>query len=128
MGYFVVRKTNTGVKFDLHAGNHEVIATSEVYSGINACRAGVASVAKNAPIAAVEGHYSPYYNEFDYTETLAKGCREAGIAAFTGDGLNRDFFNAGCAALEKAVIEAYYEALENAENEVEDAEAETVDF
>jgi stage V sporulation protein G len=32
------------------------------------------------------------------------------------------------AALEKAVIEAYYEALENAENEVEDAEAEPVDF
>ena len=55
-----------------------------------------------APIAAVEGHYSPYYNEFDYTETLASGCREAGIAAFTGDGLNRDFFNAGCAALEKS--------------------------
>ena len=55
-----------------------------------------------APIAAVEGHYSPYYNEFDYTETLAKGCREADIAAFTGDGLNRDFFNAGCAALEKS--------------------------
>ena len=45
-----------------------------------------------APIAAVEGHYSPYYNEFDYTETLAKGCREAGIAAFTGDGLNEMFF------------------------------------
>ena len=33
------------------------------------------------------------------------------------------------AALEKAVIEAYYEALENAENEVEDAEAEaSVDY
>ena len=31
-------------------------------------------------------------------------------------------------ALEKAVIEAYYEALENAENEVEDAEDESVDF
>ena len=32
-------------------------------------------------------------------------------------------------ALEKAVIEAYYEALENAENEVEDAEAEaSVDY
>ena len=31
-------------------------------------------------------------------------------------------------ALEKAVIEADYEALENAENEVEDAEEEPVDF
>ena len=32
------------------------------------------------------------------------------------------------AALEKAVIEAYYEALENAENEPEDVEEEPVDF
>ena len=33
------------------------------------------------------------------------------------------------AALEKAVIEAYYEALENAENEIEDAEEEaSVDY
>ena len=32
------------------------------------------------------------------------------------------------AALEKAVIDAYYEALENAENEVEDIEEEPVDF
>ncbi|MBP3667454.1 MAG: septation regulator SpoVG [Clostridia bacterium] len=32
------------------------------------------------------------------------------------------------AALEKAVIEAYYEALENAENEVEDAEEAPVEL
>ena len=32
------------------------------------------------------------------------------------------------AALEKAVIEAYYEALENAENEPEDVEEEPVGF
>ena len=32
MGKFVVRKTNTGVKFDLKAGNGQVIATSEVYT------------------------------------------------------------------------------------------------
>jgi len=31
-------------------------------------------------------------------------------------------------ALEKAVIEAYYEALENAENEVEDAEEAPAEF
>ena len=33
---------------------------------------------------------------------MAKGCRQAGIAAFTGDGLNEMFFEAGCTALEKA--------------------------
>ncbi len=54
MGKFVVRKTNTGVKFDLKAGNGEVIATSEVYTTEDACRNGIESVKKNAPVAAVE--------------------------------------------------------------------------
>ena len=54
MGKFVIRKTNTGVKFDLKAGNGEVIATSEVYASKGACLKGVASVQKNAPVAAVE--------------------------------------------------------------------------
>lgn len=54
MGKFVVRKTNTGIKFDLKAGNGEVIATSEVYSSESACKNGIESVQKNAPVAAVE--------------------------------------------------------------------------
>lgn len=54
MGKFVIKHTKTGVKFDLKAGNGEVIATSEVYSGLDACKAGIESVRKNAPIAAVE--------------------------------------------------------------------------
>ena len=54
MAKFVIRTTNTGVKFDLKAGNGEVIATSEVYSSDAACRGGIASVQKNAPIAGVE--------------------------------------------------------------------------
>ena len=54
MGKFVIRETNTGIKFDLKAGNGEVIATSEVYASEAACRNGVASVMKNAPVAAVE--------------------------------------------------------------------------
>lgn len=54
MGKFVMRKTNTGVKFDLKAGNGEVIATSEVYASDAACKKGIASVQKNAPAAAVE--------------------------------------------------------------------------
>lgn len=54
MGKFIVRSVNTGIKFDLKAGNGEVIATSEVYSSLAACKAGIASVQKNAPMAAVE--------------------------------------------------------------------------
>jgi uncharacterized protein YegP (UPF0339 family) len=42
------------VKFDLKATNGEVIATSEVYATLASCKKGIASVAKNAPIANVE--------------------------------------------------------------------------
>ena len=54
MGKFVIRKTNTGIKFDLKASNGEVIATSEVYSSPESCKKGLASVQKHAPVAAVE--------------------------------------------------------------------------
>jgi len=54
MGKFVIRRTNTGIKFDLKATNGEVISTSEVYKSLASCKAGVASVMKNAPIAPIE--------------------------------------------------------------------------
>ena len=54
MGKFVIRETKTGMKFDLKAGNGEVIATSEVYTSEKSCRNGIVSVQKNAPVAAVE--------------------------------------------------------------------------
>ena len=54
MGKFVIRKTNTGFKFDLKAGNGEVIATSEVYEALASAKNGAESVAKNAPIANLE--------------------------------------------------------------------------
>ena len=54
MGKYVVKKTNTGIKFDLKAGNGEIIANSEVYSSKSACMNGIKSVMKNAPIAALE--------------------------------------------------------------------------
>ena len=53
MGKFVVKKTNTGVKFDLKATNGQVIATSEVYSSDAACKNGIESVKKNAPDAEI---------------------------------------------------------------------------
>ena len=54
MGKFVVRNTNTGIKFDLKATNGDVILTSEVYTAKASCLNGVESVKKNAPVAAVE--------------------------------------------------------------------------
>lgn len=54
MGKFVVKKTKTGIKFDLKATNGQIIANSEVYSSEAAMKNGIQSVKKNAPIAAVE--------------------------------------------------------------------------
>ncbi len=54
MGKFIIKDTNTGIKFDLKANNGEVIATSEVYTTEAACRNGVDSVVRNAPVAPVE--------------------------------------------------------------------------
>jgi uncharacterized protein YegP (UPF0339 family) len=54
MGKFVIRTVNTGIKFDLKATNGQVIATSEVYTTEAACRNGIDSIKKNAPVANVE--------------------------------------------------------------------------
>ena len=63
MGKFVVKKTNTGVKFDLKATNGQVIATSEVYASDDACKKGIASVQKNAPVANIEDQTVEGYAE-----------------------------------------------------------------
>ena len=54
MSKFVIRNVPSGVKFDLKATNGQVILTSEIYSGVAACRNGVESIIKNAPVANVE--------------------------------------------------------------------------
>ena len=54
MGKFVIRETNTGVKFDLKAGNGQVIATGEGYKAKASCLNGVESVKKNVVDAKIE--------------------------------------------------------------------------
>ena len=54
MGKFVIKEVSSGFKFNLLAGNGQVIAVSEVYSTKSACENGIESVRKNAPEAKVE--------------------------------------------------------------------------
>ncbi|MBO5556802.1 MAG: YegP family protein [Oscillospiraceae bacterium] len=44
MGKFEIKAVKTGIKFNLKAGNGEVIATSEIYTSEAACRKGIDSV------------------------------------------------------------------------------------
>lgn len=49
MGKFVMKETaNGGFKFDLKAGNGEIIASSQTYKSDKSCEAGIESVKKNA--------------------------------------------------------------------------------
>ena len=54
MGKFVIKQAKTGPMFNLKARNGEIIGTSEIYTSLDACKNGVASVQKNAPVANFE--------------------------------------------------------------------------
>ena len=48
MGKFVMKQVKTGIKFNLKAGNGEIIATSEIYTTEAACKKGIESVRTNS--------------------------------------------------------------------------------
>ena len=54
MGKFVIRETNGKYSFRQKATNGQVIAVSQMYKSLVTCKAGIASVMTNAPIAGVE--------------------------------------------------------------------------
>lgn len=54
MGKFVIKSGKSGFAFILKANNGETIGASETYTTEAACRNGIGSVQKNAPIAGVE--------------------------------------------------------------------------
>ena len=54
MGRFVLSQVNSGVVFNLKAGNNEIIATSQVYASQENCLKGIESIRKIAPIAKLE--------------------------------------------------------------------------
>lgn len=61
MGKFVIKTVKSGIKFNLKAGNGEIIATSEVYTSKSACKNGIESVRKNAAIANLEDQTTDNY-------------------------------------------------------------------
>ena len=70
MGEFSVRTTEKGSRFNLVAGNGQVVGTSETYTTRDACLNGVESVRTNAPIAnledqTVEGYETQAHPKFE---------------------------------------------------------------
>ena len=61
MGKFVLSEAKNGFKFNLVAGNGEVIATSQVYKSRVTAKKGIASVMANAPVANIENQTEKGY-------------------------------------------------------------------
>jgi isopentenyl diphosphate isomerase/L-lactate dehydrogenase-like FMN-dependent dehydrogenase len=53
------------------------------------------------PVGALQLHYGDKYNDLEYNDILVSGCAAAGIAAFTGDGVNPAVIEATAVALKK---------------------------
>ncbi|MBO7251035.1 MAG: alpha-hydroxy-acid oxidizing protein [Oscillospiraceae bacterium] len=51
------------------------------------------------PVGAVVAHYGDKHNDKSYNDILVKACAEAGIAAFTGDGLDGTVMQVACEAI-----------------------------
>ena len=61
---FEIKRTTDGrYMFNVRAANTQIIASSQIYSSMAACRNGIDSVGANAPIAAIEDHTDGEENE-----------------------------------------------------------------
>lgn len=54
-----------------------------------------------APIGGVNLHYGDLYNDLTYSEAIVKGCVDAGILGFTGDGVKDEVYNGAVEAIGK---------------------------
>jgi hypothetical protein len=54
------------------------------------------------PVGAVRQHYGDCYDDVTYNRALVPGCAEAGIAAFTGDGIDDSVMVAACDAIRES--------------------------
>lgn len=53
------------------------------------------------PVGAVDTHYSNLFNDITYNEALVKSCKNSGICAFTGDGVNNIIMEEACKNIAK---------------------------
>ncbi len=123
MGKFVIREKNDKFSFRLKAGNGEVIATSQMYKSLATCKAGIASVAANAPIANLEnqteeGYAAQKHPKFEVYKDNAgefrfrlKAKNGQNIAASEGYASEKSCLN-GIESVRKNVVDAKIEMEE----------------
>ena len=125
MGKFVMKSTaNGGFKFDLKAGNGEIIASSQIYKSEAACKAGIESVRNNCAAAVedqtvenfeVQKHpkYEVYTDKAGEFRFRLKAKNGEIIATSEGYKAKASALN-GIASIGKNAPDAKVEVLENA--------------
>ena len=67
------------------------------------------------PVGAMKMHYGDKYDDLEYNEILVQACADAGIAAFTGDGLNEQVVKAAARAIgtpiQQGYMKGYYDKI-----------------
>lgn len=58
-GYYYIKQTPDGYMFNLKAANHEILATSQVYQLLPACKKAIMSLAKNVSAAVIDDLTEP---------------------------------------------------------------------
>lgn len=73
---------------DVRVNMDTLVAGGEADTGFTLFGKKFAAPIFAGPVGSVISHYSDKYNDEAYNDALVSGCAKAGIAAFTGDGLN----------------------------------------
>lgn len=108
-GYFEIKTASNGEPmFNLKAGNHEIILTSETYSSMSACKNGIESVRKNAPDDARYQRTTTPSGLFRFALTAANG-QTIGTSQNYSSEASRD---KGIEAAKKAAPDATVKVLE----------------
>lgn len=55
----------------------------------------------SAPIGAIPSHYGPGYNDISYNNLMIPICKEFGVGAFTGDGVDPEIMKAAAVMMDK---------------------------
>lgn len=63
MGRFLILRNDNGVRFQLRAGNGEVIAVSETYTILASCKNGIESIRRSAGKAKLEDQTEPGWSK-----------------------------------------------------------------
>lgn len=123
MHKFVIKKADSGYKFDLESADGQLIAASEIYASEDACKSGIDAVKKFAPKAKVEDQSAPDYPVLKHPK-FQMYIDRTGDFRFALSARNGDIIATSVGYKTKAACDNGIESVKESAPEAEVAEAE----